>query len=314
MTTLKPLYNSQAKKSYDPVDVEGDGTWILYGMNTDIGTKQVPNEIDISFGVCYCHATNDQSVLFTLCNKAWTGLTNHFLKKKNDSGNWVEDADKVKAFEEVKLISSKNKGRSVIYAAGHEGLEAIIKHYNGKWIKLDGQLLTKDATKVTTLLVGIDSGNIDEDLASEVTNGDIALLPTYSDVPRAGLKGKPLPVLIDPDTKEVVTKDDMKESDVLGIPLALEKINLPVVRFTQGNRGKSSKDKYNENLAVILEVTGCADMDALVQKALDDPMRIRLAYATLGSGYALSEAEFEAAVKSEVNLIVEKTETTDDDD
>ncbi len=296
------------------MEVEGDGSWVLYGLNKPIGADGIPDEIDISFGVCYCHHTEDQSVIFTLCNKAWTSLSDHFLKKKDSSGKWVDDPEKAKTYEEVKELTKENKGRSIIYAAGHAGLETIIKHYSGKWVILDGMLLTKDTTKVSTLLVGIDSDSVDEELVPQVTTGNIQPLQEYSDVPKAGLMGKPLPVLVHPETKEVLQKETLKEENILGIPLAVDKLSLPVVRYSGGNRGKSAQEKYDENLAVILNATNCKDYTELRRLSIEDPMTVRLAFATMGSGYALSPGEFEAALKSEVNVITQEAKVKESDD
>ena len=308
MPSLKPLYNSQEKKPYAPMEVEGDGSWVLYSLFTDFGTNEVPTELDVSFGVCYCVSDSDHSVIYTLCNKAWTTLCNHWLKKKDANGKNVDDPEKAKLYNEVKELASKNFGRSIIYVNGHEGLETIVKHYNRKWVKLDGSLLTKDSSKVLQLLVGIDSGEIDEDLASEVTNGDIQPLLTYTDVPRAGLKGKPLPALVHPEVEGIMTKEDLSELDELGEPLAVTKLTLPVVRYGGGSRGKSPQEKFQENLKVILEFLKLKSYDELIEMSINHPLRVRTAFAILGSGYSLSPEEFELSKSSEVVYLVEQTE------
>ncbi len=313
MASLKPLYDSQSKKDYDPIEVDNDGTWFLFGLEADRSSKEVPTEVSIDFGTCYCYANESIKLLVTMCGTIWSTDCNHFVMSKGSDDKWKDDPKKIEERDKKGEDFLKNKGRSIVYVAGHEGLEALVTHFAGKWINAKGLIKSKDAGKVQGALIAMASDDWDESSTRDIFTAEVYELSGFDDVP-ANRRGKRLlPTLCDSETGETLTIEEMEETNILGMPLVLSVATLPTVKFTKGYQRKSAAQIYQENLALVLEKGGVSDFDSLIQLALDNPKRVQMIYATLGQPYALSNDEYQASIKAEINRVTESTTESEEE-
>lgn len=303
MVSLKPLYDNQKKVEYEPIDINNDGSWYLFQLYYDRQAKEIPTELSIDFGTCYCYANGDVKLLVTMCSTIWSTECSHFLMSEGSDGKWKNDPEKKKACDAKGEVFLENKGRSIIYVAGHEGLEALVTHFSGKWIYSKGLIKSKDPAQVQAALMAMASDDWDESQTKNIFTGEVYELTDYSSVPVNRRKKRLLPTLCDDETGEIIPDSELKENNILALPLVLKHGNLPTVKFSKGSRAKTPAQKYDDNLAVILEKSGCDSFEALIKASLDNPHRIRMHYAMLGIPYALSADEYESSIKAEALLV-----------
>lgn len=297
MSLLKLVYNPESKnamKSRDPFTVEGDGDYILCTFNTDRTSKQIPEKIDLPLGWVYCHYTNNNALMIGLLPTAWKTLFNHFTKKEVN-GKWVDDLDKLKVVDELGEVFEENKGRMIIYCDPHPGVAEFVKFYHGQWVNVQTSVLTKDTDKIIRALKAYETEDEDDEIFAECFMGeDWECDTSYTIIPcKRGRRSVPL--LVHPETREPLTRQEEKDG-VKAVPLISLIGDLPVVRGG-GKKRKTVGERYSENLAVILQETGCKDFDSVLELAFNDPVRLQLHYANIGITLSLTQELNEQSIK-----------------
>ena len=293
-----PYNKDSDTKKYLPIEVEGGEPIVLYSLNTDRTTKQIPDEVTLSYNHAYCHIANGNHWLLVKNSDVWKSQTNHFFMEQVD-GKWKETDKKLAEKKVYEDAVSKGKGASAICLDGHPACEALIKHYHDQWISLDISIVSKDSEAMTTLLSSLDEGDPSEDAFAKVLSGNSKEMPIVHATPndfRTNALKKPFP--------HVAYEEDSFT------PLVVVQSLLP--SLSKPRQSKSESQKAEEMLKAVTSYLKIEGYDALVEMAVERPVSVMVAFALHRSSLPLTMD----VLKAEANAILAKElqkETTKED-